>query len=259
MTSEQRTELNQEMLPRHVAIIMDGNGRWAKMRGKARTSGHKAGAVSVRKAVAFARRNGIKALTLFAFSSENWQRPALEVKVLMELFVTVLNREVDELHKHGVQLRIIGDVSKFSERLQQKIREAEQKTAGNQDMILNIAANYGGRWDIVQATQKACQAIQNGELEVADLNEEKLASYITLADCPAPDLLIRTGGDLRISNFLLWQLAYAELYFSDVLWPDFDDHAFAQAINSYVKRERRFGLTSEQLHNMLSTGDTNED
>ncbi|MGX5914346.1 polyprenyl diphosphate synthase [Aliidiomarina sp. Khilg15.8] len=246
------------MLPRHVAIIMDGNGRWAEQRSKARTSGHKAGAEAVRKTVAFALRNEIEALTLFAFSSENWRRPALEVKVLMELFITVLKREVPELHRHGVKLRIIGDTSKFSSRLQQNILEAEEKTAANSTLVLNIAANYGGRWDITEAARHACTLVQKGELDPAELTEARFAELTQLADCPPPDLLIRTGGDMRISNFLLWQLAYAELYFCDVLWPDFDDNAFAAAVNSFVTRERRFGLTSQQIKQLMA-GETNED
>lgn len=258
MTAEQTASLNREMLPRHVAIIMDGNGRWAEQRSKARTSGHKAGAEAVRKTVAFALRNEIEALTLFAFSSENWRRPALEVKVLMELFITVLKREVPELHRHGVRLRIIGDTSKFSPRLQKHIQKAEQKTASNNRLILNIAANYGGRWDITQAARQACRLVQQGELDVDSLTEERFAEMTQIADCPPPDLLIRTGGDMRISNFLLWQLAYAELYFCDVLWPDFDDSAFAAAVNSYVTRERRFGLTSQQIKQLM-VGETDED
>lgn len=258
MIDNQSLPTAQPVLPQHVAIIMDGNGRWAEQRGKARTSGHKHGAQAVRKAVAFARRNGIKALTLFAFSSENWNRPALEVKVLMELFATVLNREVDELALHGVRLRIIGDTTKFSSRLQEKIRQAEMQTADNEQLTLNIAANYGGRWDITQAARRFAQMVEEGQASSSELDEQRLASLITLADCPPPDLLIRTGGDIRISNFLLWQLAYAELYFCDTLWPDFDDSVFAQAINCFVTRERRFGLTSQQIKALIA-GDTIED
>lgn len=248
------TTIEQTVLPKHVAIIMDGNGRWAEQRGKARTSGHKAGAAAVRKSVAFARRNGIQALTLFAFSSENWKRPAIEVKVLMELFATVLNREVDELDGHGVRLKIVGDISKFSARLQQKIRSAEQRTANNNQLTLNIAANYGGRWDIMQATKRFAKEVAAGEVSPDDLNEDTLNQYMSLAECPPPDLLIRTGGDIRISNFLLWQLAYAELYFCDTLWPDFNDAEFANAINCFVTRERRFGLTSQQIKTLMAGG-----
>ncbi|MCC5879403.1 MAG: di-trans,poly-cis-decaprenylcistransferase [Idiomarina sp.] len=254
MTGKDSQTIDTAVLPRHVAIIMDGNGRWAEQRGKARTHGHKAGAAAVRRAVAFARRNGIQALTLFAFSSENWKRPAVEVKVLMELFATVLNREVDELHKHGVQLRIVGDLSKFSRRLQEKIRQAEARTAANCELRLNIAANYGGQWDIMQAARTFAREVEQGRATADQLDESTLASYMCLHDCPAVDLLIRTGGDLRISNFLLWQSAYAELYFCDTLWPDFDDAAFAQAVNCFVARERRFGLTSQQIKTLMAGG-----
>lgn len=258
MTVKTSNPEQHAVFPRHVAIIMDGNGRWAEQRGKARTSGHKEGASAVRRAVAFARRNGIEALTLFAFSSENWQRPALEVKVLMELFATVLTREVAELDQHGVRLKIVGDTSQFSTRLQARIQAAEQQTAANTDLVLNIAANYGGRWDITQAARRFAQDVEAGKRTSGELTEEVLGQYIGLADCPPPDLLIRTGGDLRISNFLLWQLAYAELYFCDTLWPDFDDAVFAQAVSCYVARERRFGLTSQQIKT-LTAGGTLED
>ncbi|MCO4320447.1 polyprenyl diphosphate synthase [Aliidiomarina quisquiliarum] len=249
------TDTNQVLvgLPRHVAIIMDGNGRWAKQRGKSRTFGHKAGASAVRRAVAFARRNGIEALTLFAFSSENWGRPSAEVTVLMELFINVLKREVPQLNKNGVRLRIIGDTSRFSRRLQEHITKAEAATAGNTDLVLNVAANYGGRWDIVNGCQTLAKKVLAGEINPEDITEDTLGSVISLADVAPPDLLIRTGGDMRVSNFLLWQLAYAELYFAEVLWPDFDDHAFAEAIDCFMRRERRFGLTSEQREQMLAS------
>ncbi|RUO58537.1 polyprenyl diphosphate synthase [Pseudidiomarina insulisalsae] len=238
-------------LPKHVAIIMDGNGRWAQLRGKHRTFGHKAGAEAVRRAVTFARQKGIQSLTLFAFSSENWKRPEQEVSVLMELFFTVLQREVKKLHKHNVKLQIIGDKSGFSEKLQQRIRGAEELTAGNSALTLNIAANYGGRWDIVNAAKQLARAVEEGKLKADELSEEKLAACMSLADQPVPDLLIRTGGEHRISNFLLWQLAYAEFYFADVLWPDFDDTAFARAIADFSCRERRYGLTSEQVQQAI--------
>jgi undecaprenyl diphosphate synthase len=254
------TEVSTIKIPRHVAIIMDGNGRWAQMRGKRRTAGHKAGAQAVRAAVEFARKKGIESLTLFAFSSENWKRPEQEVSVLMELFMTVLKREVKKLHKYNVRLRIIGDKSAFGERLQRQMHEAEALTAGNTALNLNIAANYGGHWDITQAARKLAVQVAAGELTPADITEEKLAGQLELADQPVPDLLIRTGGEHRISNFLLWQLAYAEFYFSKVLWPDFDDREFAAAIADFSCRERRFGLTSEQLQQAIldtdvTTGD----
>ncbi|RUO21524.1 polyprenyl diphosphate synthase [Aliidiomarina haloalkalitolerans] len=246
-------------LPRHVAIIMDGNGRWATQRGKRRTYGHRAGAEAVRRAITFARRNGIEALTLFAFSSENWGRPATEVSVLMELFMGVLKREVNELAANDIRLRVVGDKAAFSARLQKQIQQAEAKTAHCQTLTLNIAANYGGRWDITNAAKAMLNAVQQGTLAPDEITEDTLGQFIQLADGPAPDLLIRTGGDLRISNFLLWQLAYAELYFTEVLWPDFDDVTFVDAVNSFVIRERRFGLTSEQLQQLAGSGDLQED
>ena len=241
----------QIKIPQHVAIIMDGNGRWAQLRGKHRTFGHKAGAEAVRRAVTFARQKGIQSLTLFAFSSENWKRPEQEVSVLMDLFFTVLKREVKKLHKHNVRLRIIGDKNGFSNKLQQRIAEAEALTAENTALTLNIAANYGGRWDISQAAKQLALAVEAGKLAASEIDEEQLAQHLCLADQPIPDLLIRTGGEHRISNFLLWQLAYAEFYFADVLWPDFDEQAFATAIADFSCRERRFGLTSEQIQQAI--------
>lgn len=237
----------EQLVPKHVAIIMDGNGRWAKQRGKIRTFGHKAGAEAVRKAVAFARRNGIESLTLFAFSSENWKRPATEVSVLMELFMSVLKSEIKKLDDNDIRLRIVGDKEAFSKRLQKRMSEAEEQTRSNSGLNLNIAANYGGQWDITQASRKLAEKVKTGEIEPAEITEQTIAGELMMADQPLPDLLIRTGGEHRISNFLLWQLAYAELYFTSVLWPDFDDTAFAQAITDFAQRERRFGLTSEQL------------
>ncbi|KFZ29595.1 UDP pyrophosphate synthase [Pseudidiomarina atlantica] len=241
----------QIKIPQHVAIIMDGNGRWAQLRGKHRTFGHKAGAEAVRRAVTFARQKGIQSLTLFAFSSENWKRPEQEVSVLMDLFFTVLKREVKKLHKHNVRLRIIGDKNGFSNKLQQRIAEAEALTAENTALTLNIAANYGGRWDISQAAKQLALAVEAGKLAASEIDEDQLAQHVCLADQPIPDLLIRTGGEHRISNFLLWQLAYAEFYFADVLWPDFDEQAFATAIADFSCRERRFGLTSEQIQQAI--------
>lgn len=241
----------QQLVPKHVAIIMDGNGRWAKQRGKLRTFGHKAGAEAVRRAVAFARRNGIQSLTLFAFSSENWQRPEKEVSVLMDLFMTVLKREVKKLHQNNIKLNIIGDKSRFSTRLQRQISEAEEKTANNNALTLNIAANYGGQWDIIQAARALARQVESGALNSSDINSERFAAQLQLAGQPTPDLLIRTGGECRISNFLLWQAAYAELYFTPVLWPDFDDETFSKAITEFAQRERRFGLTSEQLDSVM--------
>ena len=238
--------------PQHVAIIMDGNGRWAQQKGKIRTFGHKAGVESVRAVVRFARRTGIKSLTLFAFSSENWKRPEEEVSVLMELFNLVLNSEAKRLHKNGVRLKVIGDVDAFDRKLVEKIRKAEAMTESNQELVLNIAANYGGRWDIVNAAKSVAKAINDGELQHDDITEEIFNSYTSTASLPELDLLIRTGGEHRISNFLLWQCAYAELYFTDVLWPDFSEEVFQLAVDDYNVRQRRFGLTGEQVATVQS-------
>ncbi|MDF2179621.1 polyprenyl diphosphate synthase [Aliiglaciecola sp. CAU 1673] len=238
---------NDEKLPRHVAIIMDGNGRWAKQRGKIRTFGHKAGVDSVRSAVSFARKRGIEVLTLFAFSSENWNRPADEVGVLMELFNLVLKSEVKKLHKNDVRLKVVGDTSRFDAKLVARIHEAEALTANNQSLVLNIAANYGGRWDIVHAAKELVAQAVSGQIQASDIDESLFDRHTSLSELPQLDLLIRTGGESRVSNFLLWQLAYAELYFTPTLWPDFDENAFASAINDYSARQRRFGLTGEQV------------
>lgn len=239
--------IEQQLLPMHVAIIMDGNGRWAESKGKHRVFGHKHGVKSLRKAIAFAAEKKIQALTIYAFSSENWNRPKKEVSMLMELFFTVLGSEVKKLQKHNIKLKIIGEVSAFSERLQKKVIQAEKDTENNSGLVLNVAANYGGRWDITQATKKIAMQVQEGELSVDDITEDRLHSTLSLGQLPAVDLMIRTGGDHRISNFLLWQMAYAELYFCDVLWPDFNADAFQDALNVFASKERRFGQTSEQV------------
>jgi undecaprenyl diphosphate synthase len=245
------TELSAECLPKHVAVIMDGNGRWAKAKGKARVFGHKAGVEAVRKSVSTANRLGVKVLTLFAFSSENWRRPEDEVSLLMELFMTVLTREVKRLHKNNIQLRIIGDKSGFSDRLQRKIASSEALTANNTGLVLNIAANYGGQWDILQATKKLAVQIAEQGLTASDITEDMLSSGMSTADLPDVDLMIRTSGECRISNFMLWQAAYAELYFTEQHWPDFDEESFANAIAWYVNRERRFGCTGEQIKALI--------
>ncbi|WP_019027070.1 polyprenyl diphosphate synthase [Colwellia piezophila] len=236
-------------IPQHVAIIMDGNGRWAQLQGKGRVSGHKAGVESVRAVVASARKSNVKALTLFAFSSENWQRPVKEVGVLMDLFMYVLTKEVKRLHKHNIRFQVIGDLSRFSEKLQKNITKSEQLTAENTGLVLSIAANYGGRWDIAQAAKKLAFKVQQGSMKLDDIDELTLNEQTCLADLPTLDLLIRTGGDFRISNFLMWQAAYAELYFTDILWPDFKEAQFEQALNCFDQRERRFGKTGEQARN----------
>jgi len=248
MSEQLKSQLLEcDTLPAHVAIIMDGNGRWAQRLGKRRVIGHKAGVEKVREVVKIASELKIKALTLFAFSSENWQRPADEVSVLMELFLTVLSLEIKRLNRNNVKLNVIGDTSRFSEKLQKKIINAQELTKDNSGLILNIAANYGGRWDVTQACQKLAVLVEQGKLAASDISEELIEQHICTAQLPELDLLIRSGGDCRISNFLLWQAAYAELYFTDTLWPDFDQNEFLKAIASFAKVERRFGCTSEQV------------
>ena len=233
-------------VPRHVAIIMDGNGRWATQRRLPRVAGHTRGVDAVRATVEACARAGVEYLTLFAFSSENWRRPVEEVSFLMRLFVTALEREVGKLHANGIRLRVVGDLSQFDTRIQDLIRRAETKTARNERLTLTIAANYGGRWDILQAARKAAaEAAQQGQ--PANFDEQAFSRHLAMAYAPEPDLFIRTGGETRISNFLLWQLAYTELYFTETFWPDFDANTLAEAIASYGRRERRFGRTSAQL------------
>jgi undecaprenyl diphosphate synthase len=244
MPSPGNVEISTSAVPRHVAIVMDGNGRWAKARHRPRSFGHHAGQKSVRTAIEFCLRRGIDALTLFAFSSENWRRPREEVGALMELFLKALDREVDELHGHGARIAFIGDLSAFAPALRERMLAAMEKTRGNGKLALNIAVNYGGRWDIAHAARLAAQAVQRGEIAAEALDEKSLARFFCLADLPPVDLFIRTGGEQRISNFLLWQTAYSELYFSDVLWPDFDATCLDQAITEFARRERRFGGVS---------------
>lgn len=226
---------------RHVAIIMDGNGRWAKRQGKLRVFGHKAGVKSVRRAVHFAINNHFEALTLYAFSSENWNRSIQEVSALMKLFIHSLDSKLKSLHRYNVRLRIIGDINRFSKHLQERIHYSEQLTKNNSGLTLNIAANYGGRWDIIQGIKKLAEQVKSGLLCLDQISEELFSQYICMSDLAPVDLVIRTGGDHRISNFLLWQIAYAELYFTDVLWPDFDADIFKDALNAFAQRERRFG------------------
>jgi len=236
-------------IPRHVAIIMDGNGRWAKKRFLPRHAGHRAGVSSVRKTVEGCIAHGVEVLTLFAFSSENWRRPAQEVSLLMELFIVSLERETRKLHENGVRLRVIGDRSAFAPLLQEKIAQAEAMTAGNQKLNLVIAANYGGRWDIAEATRRLAAEVESGTLTSADITPEHIEARLSLADLPEPDLFIRTGGEQRISNFLLWQLAYTELHFTPLLWPEFNETAFEAALASFASRQRRFGQTGDQIEN----------
>lgn len=234
-------------LPRHIAVIMDGNGRWARRRAMPRTAGHRAGVKSVRATVEHAGRLGVKHLTLFAFSSENWSRPADEVSKLMSLFVEALQREVAELHRNNVRLEFIGDRSQLGLGLNEKIAGAEKHTASNDGLHLIVAVAYGGRWDITEAARRVCRKVGDGELRPDDVSEEHLANALQLGGVPDPDLLIRTGGEKRISNFLLWNLAYAELWFCDVLWPDFRESDLDQAIAHFAACQRRFGRTEDQV------------
>jgi len=231
-------------IPEHIAIIMDGNGRWAQSRYLPRVEGHRRGAEVVRKILIACKDRGVKHLTLFAFSSENWRRPPSEVALLMKLFKVMLEREVSKLHAAGIRFRVIGDLSRFDESMVKMIHDSEHLTAENTELTLTIAANYGGRWDILQAMRKL--AAERPEC-MTQVQEEDLRPYLCMADAPEPDLFIRTGGEQRLSNFLLWQLAYTEYYFTETLWPAFDGEELDKAIVSYQKRERRFGRTSDQL------------
>lgn len=229
------------LLPRHVAIIMDGNGRWARIRGKLRVIGHQAGFHAVRRAIHFAVNYQFDALTLYAFSSENWKRPSEEIDSLMELFAHALNSEIYKLHKNNIKLRIIGDINRFSAKLQESIYRSEKLTSKNNGLTLNIAANYGGRWDIVQGVKQLAIKVQKGVLNPNQIDEDELCKCVCMNELAPVDLVIRTGGEYRISNFLLWQIAYAELFFTDVLWPDFNDAIFKGALSAFMKRNRRFG------------------
>lgn len=235
--------------PKHIAIIMDGNGRWAQKRLMPRIMGHHAGVRAVRKIVEYCAKSNVEVLSLFAFSSENWRRPKDEVNLLMELFMATLQSEVNKLDNNNIRLKIIGDKTAFSDKLQEKIRAAEQQTEKNTGLTLVIAANYGGRWDITQAVQKIVAAIARGEIQEQTISEELINQYLVTADLPEPDLFIRSGGEERISNFLLWQLAYTEFYFTEALWPDFDQQLLEQAVISFKSRQRRFGHTGEQMIN----------
>lgn len=239
---------SHNIVPEHIAIVMDGNGRWAKKRLLPRTMGHHAGVKATRKIIEYCVNNHIKALTLFAFSSENWQRPEQEVSSLMSLFVSALSSEMNELQKQNVAVRFIGERNRLPEKLQRCIEDAEIKTKDNSGLKLNVAANYGGRWDIVNATQRIIEDVQDKRITVDDLTDKLFSGYMSLSDQPEPDLFIRSGGESRVSNFLLWQLAYTELYFTDLLWPDFDDAALEEALSWFSSRQRRFGKTERQTN-----------
>ena len=249
--------MNQSLkIPNHIAIVMDGNGRWARAKNRPRFMGHKKGVDAVRDIVKECSLLKVECLSLFAFSSENWKRPEEEISHLMSLFMLALDREARSLARNNVKLQIIGDLSAFSEKLQDKIKQVEELTAKSTGLKLIVAANYGGRWDINQATKKINNLIESGEKAADSITEDNISQYLTTADIPDPDLFIRTGGEKRISNFLIWQMAYAELYFTDVLWPDFNAEHLNVAIQDYSSRQRRFGKTSEQV---IADEDNNDD
>lgn len=237
-------------IPQHVAIIMDGNGRWAEKRSLMRIEGHKAGLESVKAIVQCCLNKKIACLSLFAFSSENWLRPAAEVNFLMQLFLDALKQELPEMHHHGIRLRFTGDRQQLSAPLQEQMLNAEKLTTDNQALILNIVINYGGKWDIVNAAKKIAAAVQAGDLSLSDINEDNFGQNLDTAELPVVDLFIRTSGELRLSNFFLWQLAYTELYFTEVAWPDFKEEAFENALAAYQKRNRRFGRISTEVQDV---------
>lgn len=254
MPTEERNNLQTDNNnPRHIAIIMDGNGRWAQKRFMPRAVGHQAGVKSVRKVVEYCVDHKVEVLTLFAFSSENWRRPETEVSLLMALFMATLQREINKLDRKNIRLRFIGDRTAFSDKLQQKMAEGEAQTQNNSSLTLVVAANYGGHWDMCQAFQKVADKIASGELQNQTISEQLINQHLSTADLPDPDLFIRTGGEQRVSNFMLWQLAYTELYFTPTLWPDFDQNSLEDAIKSFKSRQRRFGHTSEQVLNNAVT------
>ncbi len=236
--------------PRHIAIIMDGNGRWAQQRNQARPQGHREGVKAVRRTIEACQQQGIEIATLFAFSSENWRRPRTEVNLLIDLLISTLRKEMDSLRENKVQVRFIGDRNAFSEKLRDLMVRTEANELDEPRLLLNIALNYGGRWDIAEAARQLAGQVAAGKLQADDIDEDRLAGAMSLADLPEPDLFIRTGGEQRISNFLLWQLAYTELYFTDVLWPDFNEHTLHEALNWFAGRQRRFGHTGEQVERL---------
>ncbi|MCK4708611.1 MAG: di-trans,poly-cis-decaprenylcistransferase [Gammaproteobacteria bacterium] len=251
----QQLDSSLTVLPAHVAIVMDGNGRWAKKRLMPRAAGHKAGVGTLKKIVETASRSDVACLTVFAFSSENWNRPKKEVSILMDLFVSSINKHLSDLEKAGVCIRFIGDRSAFSEKLNNSLLLAEESTKNNTRLKFNIAMNYGGQWDIVNAAKEIVAEVQTGSLAADEIDENLFSKYVSLSDLPAVDLFIRTGGEHRISNFLLWQCAYSELYFTDVLWPDFSDEEFIKSLQWFSGRQRRFGRTGEQLEENLTSDD----
>lgn len=247
MAGSENADHGTKTLPRHVAIIMDGNNRWAKARGMAGIRGHHAGADSVRAVIRRAAEQGVEALTLFAFSSENWRRPPNEVNALMELFMLALKREVSKLHRNSIRLNVIGERSRLSSLMQHSIARSEARTRDNTGLQLNVAINYGGKWDIAQAARRLAEQVADGTLSPDQIDEDRLGEQVCMAELPEVDLLIRTSGEQRISNFLLWQVAYAELYFTPCYWPDFGADAFDEALEEFSRRVRRFGMTNEQI------------
>lgn len=242
-----KKNINPNSVPQHVAIIMDGNGRWAKKQGEARVVGHMSGVEAVREALEAAIESGVKYLTIYAFSTENWNRPKNEVDALMDLLVTTLVKEIDSLHKNGVKLNAIGDLERLPGQCNLALKEGLEKTANNDRITLTVALNYSARWEMLEATKKIAQAVANKELSAEDINTEVFEQNLSTHGLPHPELLIRTSGELRVSNFLLWQIAYTELYFTETLWPDFNKESFFTAIVDYQHRERRFGMISEQI------------
>src|SRR5690554_6446459 len=248
MDTPAKAPIDLTRLPRHVAIIMDGNGRWAKQQGKIRVSGHKHGVVAVRDTVEGAVAIGLEYITLYAFSAENWNRPDYEVNALMELFVSTINKEIDSLVKNGIRLNAIGNIAQLPSKCREQLADAIARTAHNTRTTLTLALSYSGHWEITEAVKSLARDAKNGTIDPEEITEKTVAGRLSTADMPDPELLIRTSGELRISNFLLWQLAYSELYFSPKMWPDFRRTDLVEAIRVYQQRERRFGLTSEQLN-----------
>lgn len=242
------SQINKEKIPGHIAIIMDGNGRWAKKRALPRVVGHEYGVKSVRTVTEAAAKLGVKYLTLYTFSTENWNRPQLEVKAIMALLVRTIRREVETLQKNNIRLKTIGNIEALPEDAKRELMEAMDMTKNNTQMDLVLALNYSARWDLINATQKIAEDVKSGKLQPSDINDSTISKALTTSEFPDPELLIRTSGEYRISNFLLWELAYGEFYFTDVYWPDFDQESLFKAILDYQKRERRFGKTSEQIH-----------
>ena len=246
MGSTQKTTEQQDSIPGHVAIIMDGNGRWAQKRGLPRIAGHRRGVENVREIINACTSKNIDYLTLFAFSSENWRRPEREVTLLLDLFLNALEKEIRKLHKNNIKFRVIGEIEPFGKKIVERIKGAEELTQNNSKLTVTVAANYGGRWDIAQACATVAHKVKSGEIDPDSIGPETLEPYLSMYEIPEPDLFIRSGGEQRISNFLLWQIAYSELYFTETLWPEFGRTEFDSALESYSQRQRRFGLTGEQ-------------